>query len=104
MALRKRLILSRPPLRDAACGGSSGQGGRVEGRTRLVQPTRDWITAACPVMTRHCRFHIRKTPKRVASPWKPENGALRLAEIANAKIIRVSTGSMTPSSHNRALA
>ena len=27
------LILRRPPLRDAACGGSSGQGGGLEGRT-----------------------------------------------------------------------
>ena len=43
--------------------------------------------------------HIRKTPKRVGSV-----GALRLAEIANAKVIRVSAGSMTPSSHSRALA
>jgi len=25
MALRKSLILRKPPLRDAACGGSSGQ-------------------------------------------------------------------------------
>ena len=48
--------------------------------------------------------HIRKTPKRVGSSAKPEIGALRLAEIANARVIRVSTGSMTPSSHSRALA
>src|SRR5262249_8986408 len=48
--------------------------------------------------------HIRNTPKRVASPRKPEVGALRLAEMASARVILVSTGSMTPSSHNRALA
>jgi hypothetical protein len=30
MALMKFLVLRRPPLRDAACGGSSGQGGRFE--------------------------------------------------------------------------
>ena len=45
------------------------------------------------------QVHIRKTPKRVGSI-----GALRLAEIASAKASLVSTGSMTPSSHNRALA
>src|SRR6516225_8297685 len=43
--------------------------------------------------------HIRKTPKRVGA-----SGALRLAEIASARTIRVSAGSMMPSSHNRALA
>ena len=43
--------------------------------------------------------HIRNTPKRV-----PSIGALRLAEIASARVNLVSTGSMTPSSHNRALA
>jgi hypothetical protein len=26
------------PLRDAACGGSSGQGARLEGRKTLMQP------------------------------------------------------------------
>ncbi len=40
MTLRKLLILRRPPLRDAACGGSSGQGGRLEGRTTLNPGTR----------------------------------------------------------------
>src|SRR5260370_26171002 len=37
MAFRKFLIPRRPPLRDVACGGSSGQGGRLEGRTALIQ-------------------------------------------------------------------
>jgi hypothetical protein len=37
MTLRKILILRSPPLRDAACGGSSGQGGRLEGRRALIQ-------------------------------------------------------------------
>src|SRR5271157_4703188 len=43
--------------------------------------------------------HIRNTPKRVGSI-----GALRLAEIASAKVSLVSTGLITPSSHSRALA
>ena len=38
MGLRKMLILRKLPLRDAACGGSSGQGGCLEGRTALIQP------------------------------------------------------------------
>src|SRR5271165_1835113 len=38
MALRNILILRKPPLRDAACGGSSGQGGCLEGRAALIQP------------------------------------------------------------------
>ena len=33
MASKEPVILRRPRLRDAACGGSSGQGGRFEGRT-----------------------------------------------------------------------
>jgi hypothetical protein len=37
-ATRKILILRKPTLRDAACGGSSGQGGYLEGRTALIQP------------------------------------------------------------------
>jgi len=45
------------------------------------------------------KVHIRKTPKRVDSI-----GALRLAEIANANVSLVSTGSITPSSQSRALA
>src|SRR5271166_4759600 len=36
-ALRNVFILRKPPLRDAACGGSSGQGGCLEGRTALIQ-------------------------------------------------------------------
>jgi hypothetical protein len=44
MALTKFLILRRPPLRDAACGGSSGQGGRLEGRTALIQRVFDSFT------------------------------------------------------------
>jgi hypothetical protein len=36
VALRNFLSLRKPPLRDAACGGSSGQGGCLEGRTALV--------------------------------------------------------------------
>jgi hypothetical protein len=34
--IMKNLILRKPPLRDAAGGGSSGQGGCLEGRTGLV--------------------------------------------------------------------
>jgi hypothetical protein len=45
------------------------------------------------------KVYIRNTPKRVGSI-----GALKPAEIANARVIRVSTGSMIPSSHSRALA
>ena len=37
MALEKSLILRRPPLRDAACGGCSGRRGRLEGRSALIQ-------------------------------------------------------------------
>jgi hypothetical protein len=37
MVFRQFLSLRKPPLRDAACGGSSGQGGCLEGRTTLVQ-------------------------------------------------------------------
>jgi hypothetical protein len=53
--------------------------------------------------------HMRKTPNRRGSPANllPSNrsiGALRLAEIAKASTVRVSAGSMTPSSHSRALA
>ena len=49
--------------------------------------------------------HIRKTPKRPGrSPSNRSIGALRLAEIANARAMRVSAGSMTPSSQSRALA
>jgi hypothetical protein len=36
MASTKFLILRRPPLRDAACGGSSGQGGRLESLTDVI--------------------------------------------------------------------
>ena len=43
--------------------------------------------------------HIRKTPNWVAS-----TGALRAAEIESASTIRVSAGSMMPSSQSRALA
>jgi hypothetical protein len=45
MALRDVLILRKPPLRDAACGGSSGQGGCLEGRTALIQPIDNSLTA-----------------------------------------------------------
>ncbi len=48
--------------------------------------------------------HIRNTPKCVGSPGTPEIGALRAAEIAKASTMRVSAGSITPSSHSRALA
>ena len=41
--------------------------------------------------------HIRNTPKRVSLA-----GALREADKASASTIRVSTGSITPSSHSRA--
>ena len=44
-------------------------------------------------------LHIRKTPNWVAS-----TGALRAAEIERASTIRVSAGSMMPSSQSRALA
>jgi hypothetical protein len=43
--------------------------------------------------------YILKTPKRVGAI-----GRLREAEIASARTRRVSAGSMTPSSHRRALA
>jgi hypothetical protein len=46
MALSKFLILRRPPLRDAACGGSSGQGGRLEGRKTPIQAIVDFLTAS----------------------------------------------------------
>src|ERR1700737_350003 len=46
MALRKLLILRRPPLRDAACGGAPGQGGRLEGRGTLIRAPVDFLTAA----------------------------------------------------------
>jgi hypothetical protein len=36
IAIRNVLILRRPPLRDAACGASSRQGGRLEGRTAPI--------------------------------------------------------------------
>jgi hypothetical protein len=64
MALRNVLILRKPPLRDAACGGSSGQGGCLEGRTALIQPivnsfrasAERLISATTPVTARrsHC--------------------------------------------------
>ena len=44
MALTKFLILRRPPLRDAACGDSSGQDGHLEGRTTLIQQVFDSFT------------------------------------------------------------
>lgn len=43
--------------------------------------------------------HIRNTPKRVSGM-----GAFRLADKPSASTRRVSTGSITPSSHSRALA
>jgi hypothetical protein len=43
--------------------------------------------------------YIRNTPNRVSS-----TGALRLAEIASPSTLRVSAGSMTPSSYSRTLA
>jgi len=43
--------------------------------------------------------YIRNTPKRVSSI-----GALSAAEIPNPSTMRVSAGSITPSSHSRALA
>ena len=51
MALTKFLILRRPPLRDAACGGSSGQGGRLEGLTVLIQRVFDSLTHSFGSMT-----------------------------------------------------
>jgi hypothetical protein len=42
--------------------------------------------------------HIRNTPKRVSF-----GGALRAAESASASTMRVSAGSMMPSSHSRAV-
>ncbi|MNM30557.1 hypothetical protein D3C81_411190 [compost metagenome] len=47
----------------------------------------------------HGTGHMRNTPKRVCC-----GGALRLADRARASTRRVSTGSITPSSHRRALA
>src|SRR6516165_8429956 len=44
MALRNVLVLRKPPLRDAARGGSSGKGGCLEGRTALLQPTSKFFT------------------------------------------------------------
>ena len=44
-------------------------------------------------------IYIRNTPKRVSSI-----GALSAAEIPSPNTMRVSAGSITPSSHNRALA
>jgi hypothetical protein len=44
--VKKCLILRKPPLRDAACGGSSGQGGCLEGRTALTQPIVNSFTAS----------------------------------------------------------
>ena len=52
MELTEFLILRRPPLRDAACGGSSGQGGRLEGRNALIQCVFDSFTASFAGMTR----------------------------------------------------
>src|SRR5947209_4363470 len=40
MASKKFLILRSPPLRDAACGGSSGLGRRLEGRTVSIRRLR----------------------------------------------------------------
>jgi hypothetical protein len=37
------LMLRSGPLRDAACGGSSGQGARLEARTTLLQPRCDRV-------------------------------------------------------------
>ncbi|KAG1319912.1 hypothetical protein G6F63_014509 [Rhizopus arrhizus] len=47
----------------------------------------------------HGTGYMRKTPKRVCC-----GAALRLADRARASTRRVSTGSITPSSHRRALA
>ena len=52
MALGKFLILRRPPLRDAACGGSSGQGGRLEGRTVPIRQIINFLTASSAGVTK----------------------------------------------------
>src|ERR671926_1513566 len=49
MAFRKFLILRSPPVRDAACGGSSGQGWRLEGRTAVDPVARFACLAALAV-------------------------------------------------------
>jgi hypothetical protein len=58
MALRNVLILRKPPLRDAACGGSSGQGACLEGCTALIQPIVNSFTASA-------RETVPRTAKRV---------------------------------------
>jgi hypothetical protein len=44
--IKKGLILRKPPLRDAACGSSSGQGGCLEERTGPIQPLVNFFTAS----------------------------------------------------------
>ena len=76
------------------------------GKAAPCQTKRDgWdIRAFTPIFAGYARqsqecVHIRNIPNRVFPI-----GALRLAEMASASRRRVSSGSMMPSSHSRALA
>ena len=83
MALRKLLILRRPPLQDAAGGGSSGQGGGLEGRTEaqsghpsicagmrgrgsfIFQPKREVLLQICC----RCSHWQQSVQFMIAGPW-----------------------------------
>ncbi len=51
MPSRNYLMLRSAPLRDAACGGSSGQGARLEARIMPMQPS-----VAATLQFLHTRF------------------------------------------------
>ena len=62
-------------------------------------PVRVPIRVPVPILDFDLDPYIRKTPKRVSGM-----GALRVADIASESTLRVSAGSITPSSQSRALA
>ncbi len=90
MPVPRRRFVQAPARRDSAgtsplagegagCAGGKGRGDRQSGHGARTGT------------------HMRNTPKRVSC-----SGAFSEAEMASASTMRVSAGSMTPSSHKRA--
>src|SRR5271165_340792 len=81
--------------------GVDGDGGEAERVRGLYYPGRDLAAVGDQQLGDGCghQHHIRKTPK----PRRPATGPLCTADRARPRTVRVSRGSMMPSSYRRAV-